>query len=343
MLSISSVTGGLRQAALVILAGLSIGLGAYLADPSLLGTSGFTQDGFVLAGTLGVLFAAVWGGLWSAIDTLVDAFDVLSSAQTVAGVSAGHGGAAVVGLFLAAGTGNFLLEPLLRVPVWPDAVGAGVVFIVGGLSSGLVYLHRYHTRTRAASTEAAAAQVRALQGAIKPSEVVHTLERIAGVAEEQPEAAASLAQDLATLMRYRLGTLNLTTVTLADEVRAAQQYAAVQAAQPQPAIEFHADVPQDLLDTPVPGGVLLPLLENALVHGTAEGPCRVVLQARQTAEQVCVTLFDTGPGFDTTNPDVLLSRGHGLERVSRRLDRFADDAASLSIVPNGVHVCVPTA
>jgi signal transduction histidine kinase len=341
MLSISSITGGLQQAVLVVVAGILLGLTVYLADPSLLGTAGLTQEGLVLAGTLGVLFAAVWGGLWSAVDTTVESLDMTLSLANVATVAGGQGVAALAGLFIAVGTGNLLLEPLLNQPLWPSLLGAGAVVLLGASASGLVYLHRYHERTRSAATEAAASQVSALQGALRPSEIVHTLDRIAATAPEEPDAASALAHNLASLLRYRLGTLDLTPVTLADELHAVGQYMSVQAAQPDTAIEFHADVPDAVLDTPLPGGVLLPLLENAVVHGATQNACRVVLQARRSDDQVCVTIFDTGPGFDTTNPDVLLSRGHGLERVSRRLDQFAGADAGLSIVPNGVHVCVP--
>ena len=341
MLSISSITGGLQQAVFVVLAGLFLGLSTYLLDPALLGTDGFTTDGWVLAGTLGVLFAGVWGGLWSAVDTTLDTLDVLSSVQAVVGISLGQGVVATLGLYVAAGAGTLMLEPLLNGPLWPSPLSAGVFVLLASATNGLLYLHRYHEDARTAATDAAAAQVRALQGAVQPGAMVHTLDRIAASASEQPEAAADLAADLADLMRYRFHTLEFTRVTLAEELNAAQQFFAVQAAYQNGQVDPHFDVPEALFDTPVPGGVLLPLLENAIVHGTVNGPCRVVLQARQDDGQVCITLFDTGPGFDTTNPEVLLSRGHGLERVSRRLDRFAGEAAGLSIVPNGVHVCVP--
>lgn len=341
MLSISSVTGGLQQALLVILGGVLLGLIVYLVDPLLLQANGITTDGFVLAGTLGVLFAGVWGGLWSAVDTTADTLDVVSSLASVAGIAIGQGIVAVGGLFLAVLMGNELLAPLLEQPLWPSPLAAGTIFLLGATTSGMIYLHRYHERARTAATDAAASQVNALQGALRPADIVHTLDRVAASAADAPEGAAALAADLADVLRYRFQTLDVAVVTLADELHAAQQYFSIQTARYGDELEGHIDVPDALFDTPLPGGTLLPLLENAIVHGVGETGGRIVIQARVDDEQVCITIFDTGPGFDTTNPDVLLSRGHGLERVSRRLDQFAGDNARLSIVPNGVHVCVP--
>jgi signal transduction histidine kinase len=72
------------------------------------------------------------------------------------------------------------------------------------------------------------------------------------------------------------------------------------------------------------------------------GACRVTVRARRTDDgAVTLSVRDTGPGFDTTDPDAVLARGTGLANVRDRLTRAFDGDADLTIHPDGVTLHLP--
>jgi sensor histidine kinase YesM len=93
----------------------------------------------------------------------------------------------------------------------------------------------------------------------------------------------------------------------------------------------------------VPRLTLLPLLENAVEHGAGklDEPFTITVTGRHDNDQLCLAVLDTGPGFDTTDPNTVLRRGSGIADLYARLREHFGGRAELSLLPQGVLWCAP--
>jgi two-component system sensor histidine kinase LytS len=105
------------------------------------------------------------------------------------------------------------------------------------------------------------------------------------------------------------------------------------------------DIPDDL-DCLVPTLILQPIVENAVKYGVDENGYRnIAISARQTQEEVAITVTDCGPGFhpealSEIHSDSSSSNHIGLVNVNRRLKSIFGEDSGLSITctPQGSEV-----
>ena len=187
------------------------------------------------------------------------------------------------------------------------------------------------------------AELRALRAQINPHFLFNTLNTIAALIRVRPSEAEGTTEDLADLFRYTLRASKHPTVPLADEWAATQRYLDVEQTRFRDRLRVSADLDPDVGDACVPSLILQPLAENAVKHGVAatNAPCCVQMRARRTDDTLVIDVRDTGPGFDTTDPDVVLTRGTGLANVRDRLQRTFGASATLTLQPNGVQLRIP--
>jgi two-component system sensor histidine kinase AlgZ len=173
------------------------------------------------------------------------------------------------------------------------------------------------------------AQLLALQARTDPHFLFNSINTVASLIPEDPELAERTLERLADLFRYALESGRVRTVSLARELSMVSDYLALQSARFGSRLDAELSVEEGLSEIEVPPLLLQPLVENAIVHGTAQragGKVRIVVRREQ--EQLLVEIADDGPG-----PGQSLHAGSrtGVAGVIERLRLHYDARAHLSL------------
>jgi two-component system sensor histidine kinase AlgZ len=183
--------------------------------------------------------------------------------------------------------------------------------------------------------EAARAELAALQARINPHFFFNTLNTISSLVAEDPDAAEEVIETLAELFRYTFRVAGAGPVPLRDEIEFTRNYLTVEKARfrERLAVEWRLD--HGVLDAPVPGLILQPLVENAVAHGIARRAAggTVTIVAARIDGRLHVDVLDDGPGLDGS-PLTLIRDGHGLGNVEGRLQTFYRGEARLELMRN---------
>ncbi|MEO1074689.1 MAG: histidine kinase [Bacteroidota bacterium] len=234
----------------------------------------------------------------------------------------------------------------------PMVVIMGVAFVFTAFVTALTYTVEFYQRFRDAEHARLQAELSALRAQINPHFLFNTLNSIAALIRVAPSEAEGVTERLADLFRYTLRASQHPTVTLHDELEATQLYIDIEQVRFQDRLLVHVKVDPTVARAQVPSLLVQPLVENAVKHGVArtDGPCVVRVRAhiaedagagRTPAPMVELQVFDTGPGFDSRDPDVVLKRGSGLANVRDRLRLLYGKAATLSLLADGVVLRFP--
>lgn len=342
----SSIIEGLRRAGFVLLVGAVGGLIVYASTEGGLSPSRWSAVPVANSILVGVLYAALLDGTVRIARLMMDAFVPLRSVRTViAHALVPAGGAFVVFLGLTAGL-KAGLNSTFPLP-WPTLVGVGSVAalaVAGG--AGLLALRQYYRHERQDQAEGWQARMRRLRTQTLPSVTIDTLQVVSEMLATEdldPAESKPLVDRLHALLRYRQQAASEDRVPLSDELEAVLTYVELAQVRHGDALEVGFDIPDALLSVPVPRLCLLPLLENAVQHGAqaTDDTCTVTVTGRHDNDRLCLAVLDTGPGFDTTDPDTILRRGSGLADLYARLRDHFGEAAELSLLPQGVLWCAP--
>ena len=151
---------------------------------------------------------------------------------------------------------------------------------------------------------------------IEPHFLFNTLASLQHWVATGDARAAPLLDALVGYLRATLPMFSRPQHALADELAAVRGYLGVMAARFGPRLAWQVDVPDTLLAQPLPPGLLLTLVENAVVHGVEPriGGGRVTLQARRGAGVVEIDIADDGDG-----PPPGMADGTGLANCRERL------------------------
>lgn len=212
----------------------------------------------------------------------------------------------------------------------------GLALIISALVLRYLWLqHQWRERVRSeASTRFAALQAR-----IRPHFLFNSMNTIAALTRNDPDAAEQVTEDLADLFRAALAETG-SRVCLRDELALCRRYARIESLRlgERLRVDWQVDgLPGDAL---IPGLVLQPLLENAIYHGVepAVGGATVSITGSHEAGSVRVEVRNPLPP-DRTRPQ------HGLrialENVSERLALAFPGAGTLeTVTDNGDFVVV---
>ena len=134
------------------------------------------------------------------------------------------------------------------------------------------------------------AQLQALQARVEPGFLFGTLERVRQLYDSTPELAGKMLDDLVAYLRAALPRLREPGSTLGQELRLLAAYLAIR----QDSLRTAATA--DLLETPVPPMLLLPLVAG-LRAGAAQAPASIDVAARADGAslRLCVS---APPGDD---------------------------------------------
>lgn len=193
------------------------------------------------------------------------------------------------------------------------------------------------------------AELRRLQAQIEPHFLFNTLSNIVGLVHTDPDAAEQTLLHLTTLLRSSLDRTRKTQSTLGQELSIIRAYLAIHEIRMPNRLQVKFDpdlseLPDPIINWPMPPLLLQPLVENAIAHGIdpLEEGGEVSITIRLVDDQLQVAVADTGCGNALqVSPSGGNGNGTGIENVRSRLKALYEDAASLEFVPNQPRgVCV---
>lgn len=189
-----------------------------------------------------------------------------------------------------------------------------------------------------------------LKAQISPHFFFNTLTTIQALIMSKPEKAAALIKDLANFFRKTL-KLGSEIVSLREELDSVNTYLRIEKARFQNQMNVSINIPEELLNHPLPVFTLQPLVENAIRHGISikKGGGTVQIVAYYKEEQLFVKIIDDGVGISNYQlhdnnpkfPPSSTGSGIGLCNVHRRIQKIYGSEFGLqflSIVGQGTEV-----
>ncbi len=172
---------------------------------------------------------------------------------------------------------------------------------------------------------------------LEPHFLFNTLASVQHWVHTKDERAAPLLDALVGYLRATLPMFSRPLQPLGDELEAVRRYLQVMGARFGQRLQFSLDVPAELQAQTLPPGLLLTLVENAVVHGVEPllGGGQVQVQARRVGEQLELLVLDNGPGPGPAPQD-----GHGLANCRERLALACGPQAQLLVRPGADGGCV---
>ena len=225
----------------------------------------------------------------------------------------------------------------------PESITA--VVALGGtlLASTILYAVDFYRDMRKARRTALLAELSALKAQINPHFLFNTLNSIAALIHSRPHEAEHMVQELSELFRYTLRASQHASVTLREDLRAADRYLAIEQARFRDRMIVSRSIEEQALDAQIPSLIIQPLVENAVKHGVAktEDTCGILIEVTRESSLVRLCVRDTGPGFSSTDPETIFSLGTGLANVRDRLLLNFPEKAAFIILHDGVELTFP--
>ena len=147
-----------------------------------------------------------------------------------------------------------------------------------------------------AEARLAEARFLALQAQLNPHFLFNTLNTIAELVYDTPEAAEDMITSLSELLRAVLAAQHRREVSLAEELALVDCYCKIQKTRFGDRLNVCRDIESAAATAAVPTLLLQPLVENAVIHGVAPDrqPGTVFIRARVAAGRLHLEVADTG-------------------------------------------------
>jgi LytS/YehU family sensor histidine kinase len=195
----------------------------------------------------------------------------------------------------------------------------------------IVYRHKFvEMRLRELDErDRAVAMARQLAAAqIQPHFLFNSLASLQHWVQAKDDRAAPMLDALTGFLRATLPLFDRERLALGDEAQAVQRYLQVMQLRLGERLAFTLDIEPRAAAVPVPPGLLLTLVENAIEHGVqpALRGATVAVSARVDGDRVVVEVRDDGAGLDPGATD-----GVGLANSRQRLAQAWGLVATLSL------------
>jgi len=172
------------------------------------------------------------------------------------------------------------------------------------------------------------AQLRALQGQMKPHFIHNALNAVAAlVKDNKPDAAVDTLAHISALLRTLSDAPGRNLVPLGEEEQFIRRLLAIEQVRFGAKLEARIEIAEDCRGVLVPNLVLQPLVENAIKHGISRRtrPGRVLVRARGENGRLILEVFNDGPKHAAS--DDKLVHGVGLASLVQRLECIYGTAA----------------
>ncbi|MGG4130642.1 histidine kinase [Paenibacillus illinoisensis] len=197
----------------------------------------------------------------------------------------------------------------------------------------------FHEKIRAKE-----ATLKQLQAQINPHFLYNCLGYIINMAQMKDEqAVVSMAHNLSAYYRYTT-RMERETSSLRDEIKLLINYLDIQKLR-NGRIEYHIDIPEDMLAQSVPRLMLQPMVENSVIHGVAKSYSSG--EIRITGESVDgygkIYIDDDGPGLSSEQYEALNMKmqeplqeemGCGLWNTNQRIMHLFGSQSHLRFCPS---------
>lgn len=204
-----------------------------------------------------------------------------------------------------------------------------------GVSYALWFYERSKTRElREAELEShlTAARLQALRMQLNPHFLFNTLNSIASLVHEKPQAADDMISALSELLRLTLKSPHRQEVTLAEELQFLDRYLQIEQIRFGARLRMDKRIEPSVLDAVVPILILQPLVENAVKHGVESrlDPGVIRIEVEHVGSCLRLQVSDNGKGC-ATGPNGEVIEGVGLTNTRSRLKELygADGALEL--------------
>jgi two-component sensor histidine kinase len=193
-------------------------------------------------------------------------------------------------------------------------------------------------------TLAVQSELKALKAQINPHFLFNSLNTIASLINTDSQKAETDVERLAEIFRYALSASNKEFVTVKEELEFVDSYLEIEHDRFGDRLTITRDISPDIADTPIPGLILQPLVENSIKHGsTPQGEIKLYISGRRDGELVRLVIKDTGKGVPNSILTDNYNHGTGLKNVNERLKMVYGNGYGLSIeknIPAGTKVTV---
>ncbi len=177
------------------------------------------------------------------------------------------------------------------------------------------------------------AELDAFKAQIDPHFLFNCLNSISSLCGTDPEAARRTAIRLGDLLRATLKLGSRDLIPLREELALARTYLEVERARYGERLSYREEVPELLLDRPVPALTLQPLLENALKHGIGHlvDGGTVAIEGSASGDDLRLLVSNDC----TDDRPASQGAGIGLANVRGRLRLLYDGDASVTVRDQG--------
>ncbi len=208
------------------------------------------------------------------------------------------------------------------------------------ISAGFVVYFYLREKGLDLERQATEARLKLLETQLEPHMLFNTLANLRALIATDPPRAIHMLDRLNDYLRATLRGSRIEAQsgvhTLADEAARLRDYLELMAVRMGPRLSRRFELPEDLLQHPVPPLLLQPLVENAIRHGLEpriEGG-QITLRAQREGERwLGIEVADTGVGTqDTKVFESNSDSGFGLAQVHERIAKLAGAAGSIEFV-----------
>lgn len=176
------------------------------------------------------------------------------------------------------------------------------------------------------------AELRALKSQVNPHFIFNALNSLRSLIEEDPARARLAVTQFANLLRHSLQVGQSETVSLDDELRAAQDYLALEQVRYQGRLRLRFDIEPDALAQRVPPMLVQTLVENAIKYGIAQRRQGGEVSISACHEGDTLRIRVTNPGTIERDAKTMFpSMGLGLNNASRRLRLLFGERATVQL------------
>jgi two-component system sensor histidine kinase YesM len=190
------------------------------------------------------------------------------------------------------------------------------------------------------------AELKALQSQINPHFLYNTLDMINWMA--QRSETENIRETVYALSRYYKLILNKgeDIITIGDEIELCNAYISIQQKRFKGKINFEIDVEEGIMMYLIPKITLQPLIENAILHGIAEGKSGrgvIIVSGWEDGDNLILSVTDDGAGMDSVEGIETRHKGsgYGIRNIEMRLTLFYGVAQCIKYESTkGIGTCV---
>ena len=205
-----------------------------------------------------------------------------------------------------------------------------IYFAIVAATHGFEYYRRSREREQL-EARLAEARLQLLSMQLQPHFLFNTLNTIAELVHDDPEAADRMISGLSDLLRRTLDLGDAQEIRLDEELDALSRYLDIQKIRFGDRLRVDIEAAPELGNASVPPLLLQPLVENSIRHGLAARATagRIQIRVGRTDAMLVIEVLDDGDG--AVQEAMGARRGIGLNNIRTRLETLYGSAATFTM------------